>query len=144
MEVAVPPNNRAPHALKGASNIRTLSARYIADLQSHWEKHGQAALDEYREKFVDRYVENYAMLTRVIKVEADVKHSLAKPKTVDEALAELEAVWARKAAEVREVLARGSSRAQKRRGVFLSYPKFMALRRDRREADTGVVSPFIR
>ena len=30
------------------------------------------------------------MLTRVIKVEADVKHSLAKPKTVDEALAELE------------------------------------------------------
>ena len=88
-EVAIPPNNRAPHALKGASNIRTLSARYIADLQSHWEKHGQAALDEYREKFVDRYVEN-AMLTRVIKVEADVKHSLAKPKTVDEALAELE------------------------------------------------------
>ena len=30
------------------------------------------------------------MLTRVIKVEADVKHSLAKPKTVDDALAELE------------------------------------------------------
>jgi hypothetical protein len=89
-EVAIPPNNRAPHALKGASNIRTLSARYIADLQDHWEKHGRAALDEYREKFVDRYVENYAMLTRVIKVEADVKHSLAKPKTVDEALAELE------------------------------------------------------
>ncbi len=29
------------------------------------------------------------MLTRVIKVEADVKHSLAKPKTVDDALAEL-------------------------------------------------------
>ena len=28
--------------------------------------------------------------SRVIKVEADVKHSLAKPKTVDEALAELE------------------------------------------------------
>ena len=47
------------------------------------------ALDEYRENFVDRYVENYAMLTRVIKVEADVKHSLAKPKTVDDALAEL-------------------------------------------------------
>ena len=39
---------------------------------------------------MDRYVENYAMLTRVIKVEADVKHSLAKPKTVEEALAELE------------------------------------------------------
>jgi hypothetical protein len=30
------------------------------------------------------------MPAHVIKVEADVKHSLAKPKTVDEALAELE------------------------------------------------------
>ena len=48
------------------------------------------ALDEYREKFVDRYVENYAMLARIIRVEADVKHSTATPKTVDEALAELE------------------------------------------------------
>jgi hypothetical protein len=49
-----------------------------------------AALKEYREKFVDRYVENYAMLARVIRLEADVKHTVAKPKTVDEALAELE------------------------------------------------------
>ena len=30
------------------------------------------------------------MLSRVLQLEADVKHSLAKPKTVDEALAELE------------------------------------------------------
>ena len=30
------------------------------------------------------------MLARIIRVEADVKHSPAKPKTVDEALAELE------------------------------------------------------
>lgn len=30
------------------------------------------------------------MLARVIRLEADVKHSLAKPKTIDEALAELE------------------------------------------------------
>ena len=69
---------------------RGLSARYIADLQDDWEIHGKAALAEYREKFVDRYVENYAMLARIIRVEADVKHSPAKPKTVEEALAELE------------------------------------------------------
>src|ERR1700733_14066755 len=73
-----------------ARTLRTLSARYIADLQDHWEIHGKEALAEYREKFVDRYVENYAMLARIIRVEADVKHSLATPKTVDEALAELE------------------------------------------------------
>ena len=71
-----------PLLLRGARTIRTLTARYIADLQDHWEIHGKEALDEYRYKFVDRYVENYA--------EADVKHSPAKPKTVEEALAELE------------------------------------------------------
>ena len=47
-----------------------------------------AALDEVRQKFPDRYVDNYVMLSRVLQLEADVKHSLAKPKTVDEALAE--------------------------------------------------------
>jgi hypothetical protein len=76
--------------LPGARNIRTLSGRFIADMQTHWEKHGMAALDEVRQKFPDRYVDNYVMLARVIRLEADVKHSLAKPKTVDEALAELE------------------------------------------------------
>jgi hypothetical protein len=30
------------------------------------------------------------MLARVIRLEADVKYSMAKPKTIDEALAELE------------------------------------------------------
>ena len=47
-------------------------------------------LNEVRQKFPDRYVDNYVMLARVIRLEADVKHSMAKPKTVDEALAELE------------------------------------------------------
>ena len=79
-----------PLLLRGARNIRTLTARYIADLQDHWEIYGKEALDEYRHKFVDRYVENYALLARIIRVEADVKHSPAKPKTVEEALAELE------------------------------------------------------
>jgi hypothetical protein len=76
--------------LPGARNIRTLSARFIADMQTHWEKHGMSSLDEVRQKFPDRYVDNYVILARVIRLEADVKHSLAKPKTVDEALAELE------------------------------------------------------
>ena len=76
--------------LPGARNIRTLSARFIADMQTHWEKHGMSALDEVRQKFPDRYLDNYVMLARIIRVEADVKHSTATPKTVDEALAELE------------------------------------------------------
>jgi hypothetical protein len=59
-------------------------------MQTHWEKNGMSALDEVRHKFPDRYVDNYVMQGRVIRLEADVKHSLAMPKTVDEALAELE------------------------------------------------------
>ena len=82
------PNRLEP--LPGARNIRTLSARYIADLQEDWEIHGKKALAIYREKFPDRYVENYTMLAKVIRLEADVKHSLATPKTMDEALAQLE------------------------------------------------------
>jgi hypothetical protein len=90
-EVAILNGGRIPLVpLPGAHNIRTLSARYIADLQTDWEKHGMAALKEYREKFVERYVENYAMLARVIRLEADVKHTVAKPKTIAEALDELE------------------------------------------------------
>ena len=69
--------------LLGARNIRTLSARFIADMQTHWEKHGMSALDEVRQKFPDRYVDNYVILARVIRLEADVKHSTATPKTVD-------------------------------------------------------------
>ena len=66
--------------LPGARNIRTLSARYIADLQEDWELHGKKALAIYREKFPDRYVENYTMLARVIRLEADVKHSMPRPR----------------------------------------------------------------
>ena len=76
--------------LPGARNIRTLSARFIADMQQHWEKHGMEALDTVFQKFPDRYVDNYVMLSRIIRLEADVKHSLAKPKTISEALDELE------------------------------------------------------
>jgi hypothetical protein len=59
-------------------------------MQEHWEKNGMSALDEVRQKFPDRYVDNYVMLSRVIRLEADVKQSLAKPKTISEALDELE------------------------------------------------------
>jgi hypothetical protein len=91
LRVGLDARSRVPLVpLPGARNIRTLSARFIADMQTHWEKHGMSALDEVREKFPDRYVDNSVMLSRVIRLEADVKHSLAKPKTVAEALAELE------------------------------------------------------
>jgi hypothetical protein len=59
-------------------------------MQAHWEKHGMEALDTVFQKFPDRYVDNYVMLSRIIRLEADVKHSMAKPQTISEALDELE------------------------------------------------------
>ena len=46
---------------------------------------------------VDRYVENYAMLARIIRVEANVKHSAVTPKTVDRHWPSSKARSARKA-----------------------------------------------
>ena len=48
------------------------------------------ALDPLQAAAHDRYVDNYVMLARVIRLEADVNHTVAKPKTIAEALDELE------------------------------------------------------
>jgi hypothetical protein len=59
-----------------------------------------------------RYVDNYVTLARIIRVEADVKHTMATPKTVEEALAELESkVGGERPPQVREVPALNGRRA---------------------------------
>jgi hypothetical protein len=60
-ELAVVGSRQPPVVMNGGRTIRTLSAKYIGDLQDHWEKNGISALDEYRMKHVARYVENCAM-----------------------------------------------------------------------------------
>jgi hypothetical protein len=79
-----------PLLLNGARTVRTLSARFMADMQAHWEINGMKALDIVLATAPARYVDNYVTLARIIRVEADVKHTFNQPKTVDEALAELE------------------------------------------------------
>ena len=66
-------------ALKMVGQSRKCSLRFSLEPFRPLCGRGIGALDEYREKFVDRYVENYAMLARIIRVEADVKHSMATP-----------------------------------------------------------------
>jgi hypothetical protein len=82
------PNRLVP--LPGARNIRTLSAplhcRPAGALGKEWDVGPRRGAPEVSRSVVD----NYVMLARVIRLEADVKHSMAKLKTVDEALAELE------------------------------------------------------
>ena len=41
------PNRLVP--LPGARNIRTLSARFIADMQTHWEKNGMSAASRIKQ-----------------------------------------------------------------------------------------------
>jgi hypothetical protein len=72
MRVPYVPAPAMHHPLATRDCHRTLSARFIADMQTHWEKHGMSALDEVRRKFPDRYVDNYVILARVIRLAAGV------------------------------------------------------------------------
>jgi hypothetical protein len=90
VELIIQGGGKPPTLVNGGRNIRWLSARYIADLQADWEQHGLEVLAIYRERFPERYIENYAMLARVIRLEAEVKHTVTTPKTIDDALNDLE------------------------------------------------------
>jgi hypothetical protein len=55
-ELAIVDGPRGPVLLNGAHNVRTLSARFMADMQTHWEKNGMQALDIVLAKSPERYV----------------------------------------------------------------------------------------
>ena len=67
----------------------TLAAAFIADLQEDWEKHGKDILI-IREKFPDIYFQCLVKIAQIIRVGADVKLSAAKPKTIEDVLAQVE------------------------------------------------------
>ena len=69
-EIAVIPGN--PLVLRGARNVRTLSAAFIADLQEDWEKYGTQILELMREKFPDLYFASIVKLAQIVRIEADV------------------------------------------------------------------------
>ena len=68
-EIAVIPGN--PLVLRGARNVRTLSASFIADLQEDWEKYGTQILELMREKFPDLYFASIVKLAQIVRIEAD-------------------------------------------------------------------------
>jgi hypothetical protein len=76
--------------LRGARNVRTLSAAFIADLQDDWEKYGTQILKLMREKFPDLYFASIVKLAQIVRIEADVKTHAAKPKTIEEVLQQVE------------------------------------------------------
>ena len=63
-EIAVIPGN--PLVLRGARNVRTLSAAFIADLQEDWEKYGAQILQLMRDKFPDLYFASIVKLARAV------------------------------------------------------------------------------
>ena len=87
-EIAVIPGN--PLVLRGARNVRTLSAAFIADLQEHWEKYGTQILELMREKFPDLYFASIVKLAQIVRIEADVSLKEPKPKTIEEVLQRVE------------------------------------------------------
>jgi hypothetical protein len=87
-EIAVIPGN--PLVLRGARNVRTLSAAFIADLQEDWEKYGTQILELMREKFPDLYFASIVKLAQIVRIEADVSLKEPKPKTIEEVLQRVE------------------------------------------------------
>jgi hypothetical protein len=83
-EIAVIPGN--PLVLRGARNVRTLSAAFIADLQEDWEKYGTQILALMREKFPDLYFASIVKLAQIVRIEADMSLKEPKPKTIEEVL----------------------------------------------------------
>ena len=76
--------------LRGARNVRTLSAAFIADLQEDWEKYGTQILELMREKFPDLYFASIVKLAQIVRIEADVSLKEPKPKTIEEVLQRVE------------------------------------------------------
>ena len=87
-EIAVIPGN--PLVLRGARNVRTLSAAFIADLQEDWEKYGTQILELMRDKFPDLYFASIVKLAQIVRIEADVSLKEPKPKTIEEVLQRVE------------------------------------------------------
>ena len=81
---------RNPLVLRGARNVRTLSAAFIADLQEDWEKYGTQILELMREKFPDLYFASIVKLAQIVRIEADVSLKKPKPKTIEEVLQRVE------------------------------------------------------
>jgi len=63
-EIAVIPGS--PLVFRGARNVRTLSAAFIADLQEDWEKYGTQILELMRDKFPDLYFASIVKLARAV------------------------------------------------------------------------------
>ena len=80
-----------PLVLRGARNVRTLSAAFIADLQEDWEKYGtRFSRSSRREKFPDLYFASIVKLAQIVRIEADVSLKEPKPKTIEEVLQRVE------------------------------------------------------
>src|SRR5271167_908148 len=90
-EIAVKQGPNGLLALRGTRNVRTISAAFIADWEEDWREHGKQVLAIVREKFPERYFEGLVKMAQVLRIEADIKHTFNKPRSVEEALDELEA-----------------------------------------------------
>ena len=67
-----------------------LSEDFLCDLQEDWEQHGKKILQIMREKFPEIYFQSMVKLALVHRVEIGQPRAFDKPRTVEEALDQLE------------------------------------------------------
>jgi hypothetical protein len=67
-----------------------LSEDFLCDLQEDWEQHGREILQIMREKFPEIYFQSMVKLALVHRVEVGEPKAFDKPRTVEEALDQLE------------------------------------------------------
>jgi hypothetical protein len=67
-----------------------LSEDFLGDLQEDWEQHGKKIFQIMREEFPEIYFQSMVKLALVHRVELGEPKAFDKPRTVEEALAQLE------------------------------------------------------
>ena len=67
-----------------------LSEDFLRDLQEDWEQHGKKIFQIMREKFPEIYFQSMVKLALVHRVEVGQPRAFDKPRTVEEALDQLE------------------------------------------------------
>ena len=67
-----------------------LNEDFLCDLQEDWEQHGKKIIKIMREKFPEVYFQSMVKLALVHRVEVGQPKAFDKPRTVEEALDQLE------------------------------------------------------
>jgi hypothetical protein len=79
-----------PILRNGAQTVKSLSAGFLADVESHWRVHGKKVLDVLAEKYPQAYFAGLVTLSKVIRWEEGTASDFERSLTPDEIMEKLE------------------------------------------------------